>query len=158
VPEERIGDLYAQVGAILLGERRLRELLDRFGAETVAAAIDELDSRAERHMRSYISNIPDGEHVFEASLDSDGIDDRPLTVRLRMRVDGSELHFDLSESDPPCRGPLNAPWATTKTAVYIAVIHCFPDVPINAGCLRPIRIARPQIDAVSVRHQPHNAR
>jgi N-methylhydantoinase B len=144
VPEERIGDLYAQIGALLLGERRLRELLDRFGAETVTSAIDELDTRAERHMRRYIADIPDGEHAFDASLDSDGIDDRPLTVRLRMRVSGSELHFDLSESDPPCRGPLNAPWATTKTAVYIAVMHCFPDVPINAGCLRPIRVARPR--------------
>ena len=143
VPEERVGDLYAQVGALMLGERHLTELLDRFGAGVVAEAVDVLEDRAERQMRRNLANVPNGTYRFEACLDSDGVDDRPLAVRVRLEVADGTLNFDLSESDPPCRGPLNAPWATTRTAVYIAVMHCFPDVPINAGCFRPIDVVRP---------------
>jgi N-methylhydantoinase B len=66
-------------------------------------------------------------------LDSDGIVDRPLEVVLDMAVSGSDIHFDLSRSGPPCSGPMNSVWATTQSAVYIAMKHIFPDVPINAG-------------------------
>jgi N-methylhydantoinase B len=74
-------------------------------------------------------------------MDSDGIRDEPLWVRLELEVKGSELHFDFSKSSEPCRGPMNTPFATTKSAVYIGVRHVFPDVMLNAGCFEPIRIA-----------------
>ena len=76
-------------------------------------------------------------------MDSDGVDPDPLAIRLRLRVEGSDLHFDFSESSPPCRGPLNSVIATTKAAVYLAIKHVFPDVPINAGCFLPLRVADP---------------
>jgi hypothetical protein len=76
-------------------------------------------------------------------VDSDGVDPDPLAIRLRLRVEGTDLHFDFSESSPPCRGPLNSVIATTKAAVYLAIKHVFPDVPINAGCFQPLRIADP---------------
>ena len=61
----------------------------------------------------------------------------------RLRKEGTDLHFDFSESSPPCRGPLNSVIATTKAAVYLAIKHVFPDVPINAGCFEPLHIADP---------------
>ena len=70
--------------------------------------------------------------------------DQPLEVVLDMTVAGSDIHLDLSRSSPPCRGPMNSVWATTQSAVYVAIKHIFPDVPINAGCFAPIHIARPE--------------
>ena len=143
VPEERTGDLKAQLGALKVGERRLRLLLDRYGAATVKAVIDEVYRRSEVEMRKLIDVIPDGEYRFEAPMDSDGIVDEPLWVRTRMEVRGSELHFDFSDSSPACRGPMNTPFATTVSATLIGVRHVFPDVPMNAGCFAPIHIAPP---------------
>ena len=143
VPEERIGDLKAQLGAIKVGERRLRALIARYGAATVEAVIAEVRQRAEREMRAHIEAIPDGVYPFEAPMDSDGIVPEPLWVRLDLEVRGSDLHLDFSRSSPACRGPLNTPFATTISAALIGVRHVFPDVPMNAGCFAPIHIAPP---------------
>jgi N-methylhydantoinase B len=143
VPEERIGDIKAQVAALTVGEKRLTALLDRYGEETVSACIAELRLRSEQMMRAHIAKIPDGVYAGEAFVDSDGVDPDPLAIRLTVRKEGTDLHFDFSESSPPCRGPLNAVIATTRAAVYLAIKHIFPDVPINAGCFEPLKIADP---------------
>lgn len=78
VPEERIGDIKAQVGALTVGERRLTELLDRYGADTVEASIAELKRRSEQQMRAYIAGVPDGTYRFSSFIDSDGIVNEPL--------------------------------------------------------------------------------
>jgi N-methylhydantoinase B len=143
VPEERIGDIKAQVAALTVGERRLTTLLDRYGADTVAACIVELRRRSEQMMRAHIAKIPDGVYGGEAFVDSDGIDPDPLAIRLTIKKEGTDLLFDFSESSAPCRGPLNSVIATTKAAVYLAIKHIFPDVPINAGCFEPLKITDP---------------
>ena len=94
-------------------------------------------------MRAHIAKIPDGVYRGEAFVDSDGVDPDPLAIRLTVKKEGTGLHFDFSESSPPCRGPLNSVIATTKAAVYLAIKHIFPDVPINAGCFEPLKIADP---------------
>jgi N-methylhydantoinase B len=144
VPDERIGDLKAQLGALKVGERRLRALIERYGAPTVEAVIAEVRQRAEAEMRAHIEAIPDGVYAFEAPMDSDGISDEPLWVRVDMGVRGSELHFDFSRSSPACRGPLNTPFATTVSATMIGLRHVFPDVPMNAGCFAPVHIPPPR--------------
>jgi N-methylhydantoinase B len=143
VPEERIGDIKAQVGALTVGERRLTALLDRYGADTVEAAIIELKARSERQMRAYIDSVPDGTYRFSSFIDSDGIVNEPLEIALDMTVRGSDIHFDFSRSSPPCKGPLNGVWGATQSAVYVAIKHIFPDVPINSGCFAPLHIKKP---------------
>jgi N-methylhydantoinase B len=137
VPDERQGDIVAQVTALNVGADRLTTLLDRYGEETVFAAIDEMKRRSEQLMRSYIETIPDGKYVFEEHIDSDGVEWKPLTIHLEMEVRGSEVYLDFSQSSPPCRGPLNSVLSTSMAGVYIAFKHIFPDVPINAGCFKP---------------------
>ena len=143
VPEERIGDIKAQTAGLTVGEKRLTALLDRYGEETVTACIGELRRRSEQMMRAHIAKIPDGVYTGESHVDSDGVDPDPLTIRLTLQKTGSDLHFDFSRSSPPCRGPLNSVIATTKAAVYLAIKHIFPDVPINAGCFEPLHIGDP---------------
>ena len=144
VPEERVGDIRAQVGAITVGERRLTALLDKYGEETVSAAISELNERSEQLMRAHIDSIPDGTYEFHCFLDSDGVDSDLLRVQIEMKIVGSDIYFDLSKSGPACRGPLNSVWATTQASVYCGIKHIFPDVPINSGCFTPLHLDKPK--------------
>lgn len=142
VPEERMGDLKAQIGALQIGQKRLTELLDRFGADVVAAVVDELRSRSEQQMRACLSTVPDGEYPATAWCDSDGVSPEPLKIQLRMTVAGSNVTFDFAGSSAPCRGPMNCPADLLTSAVYVAMKHVFPEVPINAGCFAPVEVLR----------------
>ena len=144
ISDQRIGDIKAQAAALSVGERRLTALLDRYGADLVDAAVVELKARAAQQMRAKIAAIPDGLWRGEAFVDSDGVVDQPLRIALEIRKRGTELHFDLSGSSPPCQGPMNSVIATTKSSVYLAMKHIFPDVPINAGTFEPLHIAAPE--------------
>ncbi len=142
VAEQRIGDIEAQAAALRVGEIRLKELITRYGVARVEQAIGEIRGRSSRLMRSCIADIPDGTYLSEAFVDSDGVVDEPLKIALKVTKSGEELAFDFTGSSPPCRGPMNSVWATTASAVYLAVKHIFPDVPINAGTFEPLKITR----------------
>src|SRR5690625_2163816 len=144
VAGERMGDIKAQIAALNMGARRLTELLDRYGVDVVEAAIAELEDRAELMMRAQIEAIPDGEYCSTAYMDSDGVINEPLEVNLKVVVDGSNIRFDLSDSSAPCAGPLNSVWATTISSIYLGLKHIFPEVPLNAGCFRPIEVVKPK--------------
>ena len=144
IADQRIGDVKAQAAALAIGERRLAALLDRYGADTVDAAVVELRARARRQMEAKIAAIPDGTYEGEAFVDSDGVVDEPLRIAMRITKRGRTLGFDMSGSSPPCRGPMNSVIATTKSSIYLAVRHVFPDVPINAGMFEPLAIVPPE--------------
>ncbi len=144
IADQRIGDIKAQSAALAIGERRLTALLDRYGAEVVDRAVVELRARARQQMQAKIATIPDGAYDGEAFVDSDGVVDEPLRIALRITKQGETLTFDLSGSSPPCRGPMNSVIATTKSSIYLAIKHVFPDVPINAGMFDPLRVLEPE--------------
>ena len=140
VAEQRIGDVKAQAAALLAGEARLDVLLDRYGDDVVSAAIAELRVRAAAQMRASIAAIPDGRYCASAYVDSDGVVDAPLEIRLAVTKAGEGLEFDFSGSSPPCAGPMNSVLATTLSSVYLAMRHVFPDVPISAGAFEPLAV------------------
>ena len=144
IADQRIGDIKAQAAALTTGEQRLTALIDRYGAEVVRQAIAEMRHRAERQMRAKISDIPDGIYEGTSQVDSDGVIDEPLVIRMKITKAGEDLTFDMTGSSPPCRGPMNSVIATTKSAIYLAVKHIFPDVPINAGTFAPLKIVEPE--------------
>ena len=144
VADQRIGDIKAQAAALAIGEKRLAEMLDRYGADVVDDAIAELKARASQQMRACIATIPDGSYRGEAFVDSDGVVDAPLKIVMTVTKKGDGLHFDMSGSSPPCRGPMNSVIATTKSSIYLAIKHIFPDVPINAGTFEPLDIVEPE--------------
>lgn len=144
VADQRIGDIKAQAAALVVGRERLLEILDRYGDDTVSAAIRELRSRAAAQMRAEIARIPDGTYRSRAYVDSDGVVDEPLTIALAVEKKGDTLTFDFSGSSRPCAGPMNSVLATTMSSVYLAVRHIFPDVPINAGAFEPLVVRRPE--------------
>ncbi|MGN6144339.1 MAG: hydantoinase B/oxoprolinase family protein, partial [Mesorhizobium sp.] len=144
VADQRIGDIKAQAAALLVGQDRVNEILDRYGDETVGDAISELRRRAAEQMRAAIAAIPDGLYRSKAFVDSDGVVDHPLTIALLVEKQGETLTFDFSQSSHPCAGPMNSVLATTLSSVYLAMRHIFPDVPINAGAFEPLIVRRPE--------------
>ena len=144
IADQRIGDIKAQAAALAAGERRLTALLDRYGRDTVETGIEELEARAERQMRARIATIPDGRYHGRAWVDSDGVVDEPLAVDMRIEKQGTDLFFDMSGSSPPCAGPMNSVIATTRSSIYLAMKHVFPEVPINAGTFAPLHVADPE--------------
>jgi len=143
VPDSNWGDLNAQIGALELGEARLHGLLDEYGDATIAAAFEIFSGRAEAIMRRAIGGLPDGHYGFEDVLDNDGITDEKLTIALDLKIAGERMVLDFSRSSPPTAGPVNISYATAIAACYVALKHIFPEVPANAGCLRPISFVIP---------------
>ncbi|MBA3506107.1 MAG: hydantoinase B/oxoprolinase family protein [Betaproteobacteria bacterium] len=147
IADQRIGDIKAQAAALSIGEKRLTALLDRYGAATVEAAIVELRARAAQQMRAKIATIPDGTFEGQAIVDSDGVVDEPLLIRMKITKHGdpadATLTFDMTGSSPPCQGPMNSVIATTKSSIYLAMKHVFPDVPLNAGTFEPLHVIDP---------------
>ena len=144
IADQRIGDIKAQTAALNVGERRLTVLLDRYGRDTVEQAIVELRARAEQQMRAKIAEIPDGVYEGWSIVDSDGVVDEPLRIVMKITKQGTGLTFDMTGSSPPCQGPMNSVIATTKSSIYLAMKHIFPEVPINAGTYEPLAIVDPK--------------
>jgi N-methylhydantoinase B len=143
VADQRIGDVKAQAAALLVGEKRLTRILDRYGDVTVIEAIEELRKRASEQMRANCKLIPDGTYNSVAYVDSDGVVNEPLEIRLAIHARDGLLDFDFTGSSKPCIGPMNSVLATTLSSVYLAMRHIFPDVPISAGAFEPLRVKTP---------------
>ena len=144
IADQRIGDIKAQAAALTVGEKRFTELIDRYGKETVLQAIRELKARAAQQMRARIQSIPDGTYHGSAFIDSDGVVDEALEISMKIWKQDTELYFDMSDSSPPCMGPMNSVIATTRSSIYLAIKHIFPEVPINAGTFEPLHIEDPE--------------
>lgn len=143
VADQRIGDVKAQAAALYVGQSRLNRLLDRYGDETVREAIAELRVRAADQMRACVREVPPGVYTSVAYVDSDGVVNEPLEIRLSITATGDTLTFDFAGSSAPCAGPMNSVLATTMSSVYLATRHIFPDVPISAGAFEPLEVIRP---------------
>ena len=144
IADQRIGDVKAQAAALLVGEKRLARILDRYGDDKVKEAIGELSKRAAKQMRANCRLIPDGTYKSVAYVDSDGVVNEPLEIRLSITAKDGILDFDFEGSSKPCAGPMNSVLATTLSAVYLGMRHIFPDVPMSAGAFEPLRVKRPE--------------
>jgi len=143
-PEEREGDLLAQVMAGKRGEERLREVAKKYGVARVRRSADELLDYTERVTRAMLREIPDGEYAFEDFLDSDGISDDLVRIAVTLRIRGGNTEVDFTGSAPQAAGSVNANYAVAVSAA----MYCFrclidADIPYNAGLLRPIRVIAP---------------
>ena len=151
-PEERRGDLNAQLAANALGARRLGEIARRYGAERLLEMVAEVQDYAERITRSFIKQIPDGTYTFEDALDDDGVGADPVPIAVRLTVEGDGAAVDFSGSAPQTAGGVNANLAVTLSAVlYVFKAIVGEDVPANGGILRPISLAAPEGSVVNAR-------
>ena len=149
-PDERRGDLRAQLAAHRLAERRLDELCERRGQERVEAAMDELHDYSERLVRAAIARLPDGR--FEAVDVLEPVDGGELELRAAVTIAGDELEIDFAGTAAQHDGNLNCPLAVTRSACYF-VVRCLtdPDVPASGGAFVPVRVRAPEGSLVNAR-------
>ncbi|MDE0802950.1 MAG: hydantoinase B/oxoprolinase family protein [Acidimicrobiales bacterium] len=144
-PDERVGDLDAQVGANVLGVARLREF--------DGAPIDEVVAYGERRMRAALESIPDGSWTAVDVMDSTGSEPDqqvPSSLRVRLTIDGAAMRVDFTGTDLQSDGNVNAVAAVTHSAVAFAVRSVIdPTMPANGGALRPIEIVLPRASIVA---------
>lgn len=141
-PQERLGDLRAQVAANELGARRFLELAAKHGIVRLRGAIDELLDYSERRVRAAIQPLPRGTWAADEFLESADVDgEERIRLRAEVTIGGSGFTVDFDGTDPQVRGNLNAPFAVTLSATYY-VVRCLtdPDAPANAGAYRAVRV------------------
>ncbi|MBI2165395.1 MAG: hydantoinase B/oxoprolinase family protein [Chloroflexi bacterium] len=144
-PEERKGDLAAQIAACRTGERRFLDILAQYGLETVQEHMRALLDYSERLIRAAVREVPDGLYTFRDFMDDDGFEDEPVPIQVAVRVQGDEMEFDFSGSAPERPGCINAPLAVTRSAVlYVVLCLAGEAVPPNDGVMRPIKVHVPE--------------
>jgi N-methylhydantoinase B len=143
-PQERRGDLSAQIAANRRGAERFVELVARYGVEETNEAMNQLLAYTERMTRRLIESLPDGEYRFTDQLDDDGVHDASIPITVAIKILGDKARVDFTGSAPQQAGSVNAVYAITLSAVYY-VFRCLLglDIPNNAGCLVPIEVVAP---------------
>ena len=160
-PEEREGDLGAQIAACQTGAQRLLEICGRCGVARTRKAAGHLLDYSEEMMRAFLGSVPPGRYQAEDFLDSDGVEDKPVRIAVTIHVSASSrartrhaasgrkqstaaVTIDFTGSDPQVQGAVNAVEAITYSACFY-VFRCMlrEDVPATAGLMRPIRVIAP---------------
>ncbi|RLP24041.1 hydantoinase B/oxoprolinase family protein [Mesorhizobium sp. YM1C-6-2] len=145
VPSKVIGDLKALRNALHAGGRALSSLFATYGVERLTAAARRILDQSERAVRESLSEIPDGDYSYEDWLDDVGPGTRPVKLAVTVRVRGSEIIFDFSDSDPQTASAINSPINFTRAYCYWATkaITTRNDIPQNHGQLRPVTLVVP---------------
>ncbi len=151
-PEEREGDLTAQLAANRIGEKRLLEITAKHGLRKVHERMRNLQDYSERILRRALREFPPGLYAFEDLMDGDGLGSGPVRIRVRVRLRGDSAVVDYSGSDGQVGGNINANFAITLSATLYVFRCILPgDVPFNAGLLRPLKVIAPLGSVVNAR-------
>jgi N-methylhydantoinase B len=139
-------DIKAQIGGCTVGERGFKGLLDRFGRRRLERLLAELFDSTEKIVRKEIAAIPNGIYRGESQVFYDGVTDgTKMKINLVVTVRGDQVTFDFSGSSPQTPGFVNAPYSATASALLLTFLMLIkPDIPHNAGLLRPIHIVNPE--------------
>ena len=151
-PDEREGDLAAQIASNRIGEQRLLHLVEHYGLHNVERYAAATQDYAERVLRKTIADIPDGRYEFADALDSDGFSDKPVRISCAITIAGDQATVDFNSSDAQTSGGVNANLAITLSAT----LYCFrclveEDVLYNDGIRRPVHVIAPEGSVVNAR-------
>ncbi len=152
-PHYAYGDLKAMIGSLYLAERRIVELVDKYGIETFEQCCEDIKDVSEMMARRAIAALPDGEWGFEGYIEDDGVmPGKKWKIKAAVIVNGDEVVVDFTGSDPQSEGPANQTWGVTASATYAAMFNIYGVMPFNHGCYRPIAIIAPPGTFVNVEY------
>jgi len=152
-PDRAMGDLEAQLSACRVGVKHMEELIARHGCDAVMACIAEIMNHSEAEARLAVEAIPDGVYEAESQMDDDGVDvGRPVPIRVKVTVKGSELTVDLSGVSPQVKGFYNSNAGVACAQVAFKCLALPHDYPMNDGGFRPLKVILPPGTVVSAVH------
>jgi N-methylhydantoinase B len=142
MPARTIGDIQAQVSACVTGVRRTQEIAEKYGVETLTAAMNAINDHGERLARLALAKLPKGRWTAFDFLDNDGVDlDRPIKMNATVTITDDEMIIDWAGSDRNVRGPINLPRGGTEAfCCMVFKAMTTPDTSVVAGNFRPLRI------------------
>ena len=144
-PDIQMGDLRAQIAANRTGIKRVQELVDNYGLETVQAVMESVMDYSERRMLTQISMIPEGIYEAVDYIEDIGSSDRQVKIVVKVKVRDGRIFFDYSGTDRQVDGPVNAPLGVTMAGIYYTLISVTdPTIPVNDGCFRPVGMIIPE--------------
>lgn len=150
VPDERRGDLHAQLAALQVGQRRIGELVERIGRAAVVSGMTELCQYSARLMRAALRQLPPGAYTAEDWLDDDGAGTSRIAIRVRLQVRRGSVVVDFAGTDAQVPGGVNANFAVTLASVlYCLQLLSGDAVPANAGLLEPVGVLAPRGSVVN---------
>jgi N-methylhydantoinase B len=144
LPDMTLGDMYAQSAALKLGELRFGELCDRYGADVVLGSMGALLDYGERMTRLALAELPKGVYEAENMIDDDGLGNGPFPVCVKVTITDDDFVCDFTGSHPQVPGPVNCSVTGLHSGartLFMAVTD--PNIPVNDGCFRPLRIVCP---------------
>ena len=144
-PHVRLGDLRAQIAANLRGEKRVLELVEKYGVKTLEVAMEKIMDYSEKRIRNEIKRMPKGSCSAEDYLENAGTSNKRVRIKVTVAVKEDELIIDYTGTDKQVDGPINAVLGVTLSGVYY-VLRCLtdPSIPMNAGCFRPVKVKVPK--------------
>lgn len=143
-PDEREGDIQAQIAANTKGKQRLKETIQKYGLKKLLLYSSYIQDYTEKILRETIKEIPDGKYEFTDFMDGDGEKNDPIPIRVKLTVKGKQATVDFSSSSPEVEGGVNANFAVTYSAVlYVFRSLVEEDIPFNTGLMRPLNIIAP---------------
>ncbi|HZQ06641.1 MAG TPA: hydantoinase B/oxoprolinase family protein, partial [Anaerolineae bacterium] len=139
-------DIRAEIGGCTIGERRLLQVFERYGYERMTAHIAALYDATEKQMRAEIAQIPDGTYRGISTVYFDSIrPDSEMSIVVTVTKREDEITFDYTGTSPQTPGFVNAPLNTTISGLLLTFLMLVdPDIPHNAGLLRPIHVSVPE--------------
>jgi len=146
LPEFAMGDFRAQIAAIRTGERRLGQLLKRYGSETFKESVRLIFDQSERLARAAVKKIPDGIYQADSFMDDDGVNlGKRIPIKIRVEVRGEEMTVDLSGVSRQVAGPYNSGSTAGRSASEVAFKFLTTPLllPINEGSFRPLKVILP---------------
>jgi N-methylhydantoinase B len=148
-PEEVIGDIHSQVAANHVCGEKIIEMMEEEGLDQIDDLADEIIGRTEKSMRSAISKIPDGIYPYEGTIEGAG-DKEDITIRLSVQVDNDDILVDFKGTSPQVGWGVNVVYNFTYAYVFMAIKSAFdPDLPINEGAIRPVKMIAPEKSVVN---------
>jgi N-methylhydantoinase B len=153
VPEKVIGDVQALLAAVRFGERDMLRLVEDYGLEDMKSYMTDIVDTTEVLARAEIRGLPQGEWEFTDYIDNDGIDMRPIAIKVKVKIDGDTVRVDFDGTSPQAKGSINPNFAYTKSNVY-AAMKCLidPAIQSNSGFFRPFNITAPEGCFVNPQH------
>jgi N-methylhydantoinase B len=145
MPDLFWSDIKAQVASCNVAEKRLLELVEKYGVPRMKNILEEIQKYAETRMRQELRKIPDGVYCSAVYLDGDGFETQQVKVQIKVEIKGDEAFVDFTGTDSQTKGFINSPFANSCTSVYVAFLTTVSqDVPHNEGAYAPIHITAPE--------------
>ncbi|MFH1604222.1 MAG: hydantoinase B/oxoprolinase family protein [Pseudomonadota bacterium] len=154
VPADNWGDLRAMITALRVGERRVHELIERYGLDDFLSAMDDCIDYSEARARALIRRIPPGIYRFHDYLDDDVTCEVPVRLEVAVTVKDDSIHMDFTGTDPQLKSAFNLhsagkphPWLIYKLMSLFLTME--PDIPFNSGMMRPVSVTAPEGSVVN---------